>query len=213
MSEQTSHSRRGRFAEAERNDATILDAARAVFVTDPSAPMSAVAKRAGVGIGALYNRYAGKEELLATLCSRGQDKYLEEVERALSSDADPWDAYVDFLRRIVEADTHSLTVRLAGTFTPTAEQLGKAERMLALGVELFERAQATGQLRSGVTYLDVSYLLELIAKSALGDSARTAELRTRQLVVIIDGLRNTGGDELPGTPPTWEEQTARWVRE
>jgi AcrR family transcriptional regulator len=55
---------RGRRAEAARNDQRILDAAREVFVADPGAPIAAVAKRAGVGIGALYRRYASKEELL-----------------------------------------------------------------------------------------------------------------------------------------------------
>ena len=203
--------RRGRFAEAQRNDAAILDAARAVFVEDPSAPIASVAKRAGVGIGALYNRYRNKEELLGTLCAQGQDVYLAEVERALASDRAPWDAYVEFLERIVDADTHSLTTRLAGTFTPTAEHEAKAERMLALGVELFDRTRASGALRADVTFLDVAHLLELIAKSALGDPGRTAELRRRQLVIIIDGLKSANTAELPGRAPTWEEQAARWA--
>lgn len=203
--------RRGRFAEAQRNDAAILDAAREVFVAEPSAPIAAVAKRAGVGIGALYNRYKSKEELLGILCARGQDRYLAEVERALASDLDPWNAYVEFLERIVEADTHSLTVRLAGTFTPNAEHMAKAERMQQLGIELFDRVQAAGAVRQGVTYLDISYLLELVAKSALGDAARTAELRKRQLAIVVDGLRANNETPLPGTPPTWAEQTARWT--
>jgi AcrR family transcriptional regulator len=40
-----------------RNDRLILDAAREVCLADPAAPIAAVAKRAGVGIGALYRRY------------------------------------------------------------------------------------------------------------------------------------------------------------
>ena len=44
----------GRRAQAARNDVRILEAARTVFVADPDAPISAVAKRAGVGISALY---------------------------------------------------------------------------------------------------------------------------------------------------------------
>jgi hypothetical protein len=56
----------------------------------------------------------------------------------------------------VAANTHGLTVRLAGTFTPTAEQLAMAEQMRALGTELFERARAAGELRSDVSFLDVA---------------------------------------------------------
>ena len=65
----------GRQAQAARNDEVILAAARAVFVADPSAPISAVAERAGVGISALYRRYASKEELLRKLCSDGLARY------------------------------------------------------------------------------------------------------------------------------------------
>ena len=89
MTERTHQVRRGRVAEAERNDASILTAARSVFIFDPKAPISEVAKRAGVGIGALYSRYGSKENLLATLCELGQRTYLTEVERALASDEDP----------------------------------------------------------------------------------------------------------------------------
>lgn len=202
--------RRGRYAEAERNDAAILEAARDVFLADPTAPISAVAKRAGVGIGALYHRYAGKGDLLATLCLQGQDRYLAEVRDALGVADDPWEAYVGFLRRIVAADTHSLVVRLAGTFTPTAEHLARAEQMEELGTQLFQRARGTGKLRADVTFMDVSFLLELIAKSSLDTPERTAELRQRQLAILIDGLAAVHAEPLPGTSPTWHEQRRRW---
>jgi len=202
---------RGRQAQAAHNDELILRAAREVFLADPNAPISAVAERAGVGIGALYHRYAGKEDLLRTLCRNGQEIYLAEIRRALASDAGPWDAFTGFLRRIVAANTHGLTVRLAGTFVPTAEQLALAEEMQALAIELFERVRATGLLRDDVTYLDVEFLLEFLASVKLGSASRTAELRQRHLAVVIDGLRAGGRTPLPGEPPTWEEQTQRWL--
>ena len=86
-----------------------------------------------------------------------------------------------------------------------------AEEMRALGTELFERAKASGQLRDDVTFLDVEYLLEFLARVKLGDAGRTAELRQRHLGVIIDGLRAGHRTPLPGTPPTWQEQTQRWI--
>ncbi len=202
---------RGRKAQAALNDEAILRAAREVFVADPTAPISAVAERAGVGIGALYHRYESKEDLLRTLSRQGQDVYIAEVERALASDSEPWEAFVDYLRRIVAASTHGLTVRLAGTFTPTAEQFALAERMQALSIELVERVRATGALRADITHLDIDFLLEFLAAVKLGDAERSAELRQRHLTVIIDGLRSDHPTPLPGQSPTWEEQTARWV--
>ena len=203
---------RGRQAQAVHNDELILQAAREVFLADPGAPIAAVAERAGVGIGALYHRYAGKEDLLRTLCLNGQHTYLTEIKRALASDDEPWEAFTGFLRRIVTANTHGLTVRLAGTFTPSEEQLALAEQMQSLGIELFERVRGTGLLRDDVTYLDIEFLLEFLASVKLGDSTRTAELRQRHLAVIIDGLRSGRRTPLPGQPPTWQEQTERWIR-
>jgi AcrR family transcriptional regulator len=202
---------RGRQAQAAQNDGLILQAAREVFLDNPEAPVSAVAARAGVGIGALYHRYSSKEDLLRTLCLDGQQVYLAEVRRALDSGAGPWEAYAEFLRRIVAANTHGLTVRLAGMFAPSQEQLDLAEQMRALGTELFARAQAAGQLRDDITFLDVEYMLEFLARVKLGDAARTAELRQRHLAVIIDGLRSGHQAPLPGEPPTWAEQTQRWI--
>ena len=188
-------------AQAAQNDELILQAAREVFLADPTAPISAVAERAGVGIGALYHRYAGKEDLLRTLCRNGQEIYLTEIKRALASDDEPWEAFTGFLRRIVAANTHGLTVRLAGTFVPTAEQLALAEEMQALAIELFERVRATGLLRDDVTYLDVEFLLEFLASVKLGNAGRTAELRQRHLAVIIDGFAPAATRHCPASPP------------
>ncbi len=202
---------RGRQAQAAHNDEAILQAAREVFLDDPGAPIAAVAERAGVGIGALYHRYSGKEDLLRTLCRNGLEIYLAEIRQALASDAGPWDAFTGFLRRIVAANTNGLTVRLAGTFAPSAEQFGLAEEMRSLTIELFERVRATGLLRDDVTYLDVEFLLEFLASVKLGSASPTAELRQRHLAVVIDGLRAGGRTPLPAEPPTWEEQTQRWL--
>ena len=55
------------------------------------------------------------------LCRDGLRRYVVEAETALADDGDPWEAFAAFLRRIVAADVHSLTVQLAGTFSPTAD--------------------------------------------------------------------------------------------
>jgi AcrR family transcriptional regulator len=203
--------RGGRGAQAAANDETILLAAREVFLADPSAPIAAVAQRAGVGISALYRRYPSKQELVATLCAIGQQTYLAEVERALALDSDPWDAWVQWLRRIVDADTHALVVRLAGTFTPTAAHLERAERIRVLGNRLFSRAKAARAFRPGLTFLDVNLLLEMVSTTRLGDAARSAEMRRRYLDVVIAGMSSGSAGRLAGRPPMWQEESARWL--
>ena len=115
-------------ARRARNDERILAAARAVFVADPSAPIAAVARHAGVGMSALYARYASKEDLLRALCADGLRRYIAAAESARAASDDPWERFVAFMRAAVEADASTLTQRLAGTFVPTPDLYAAAER-------------------------------------------------------------------------------------
>jgi AcrR family transcriptional regulator len=200
----------GRRAQAVRNDRAILDAAREVFVADPKAPISAVAERAGVGIGALYRRYGSKEDLLRRLSAEGLQIYITAVEDALADDGDVWAAFAEFMRRIVEADTHSLTLRLAGTFTPTEELYRDSERAQELNVRLFEHIRAAGAIRPDIEVDDIALLLEQLAAIRVGDEERTRQLRRRYLALMLDALRDRSGSRLPGPPPSWEEIGRRW---
>ena len=197
----------GRARQAARNNETILAAAREVFLEDHRAPISAVAERAGVGISALYRRYAGKEDLLRTLCHDGLQCFIAEAERATAID-DDWTAFEAFLRGVVDADVHSLTVHLAGTFTPTEQMSADAVRANELAIALFERVRP--QLRAGSVPADITMLLEMCAAVRVPDAERTRQLRRRYVTVLLDGVR--AGGELPGPPPTVEELGWRWRR-
>jgi AcrR family transcriptional regulator len=201
----------GRRAEAARNDGRILDAARAVFIADPGSPIAAVAERAGVGISALYRRYPSKEDLLRTLCANSLRTYLDAAETALADRDDPWAAFSTFLTRIVEADTHSLTQCLAGTFTPTDDLIREADRAQALNRQLVERTQAAGALRADFDVHDLSFLFEQLAAVKAGDGARTLALRRRYLALFLQALNPSAEHAaLPGPPPTWADITGRW---
>ena len=200
----------GRLAEAARNDERILESARAVFVADPGAPISAVAEHAGVGVGALYRRYESKEELLRRLCADGLQRFIAAAEAALSDHGDPWEAFATFMRNCVDADTNSLTQRLAGTFTPTEGLYREAGRAQGLLTALFDRTQAAGAIREDLVVDDVGLLLEQVAALRVGDPQRTLELRHRYLALLLDAVRAGGVPPLPGPPPRWEEMAARW---
>ncbi|HMD93771.1 MAG TPA: TetR/AcrR family transcriptional regulator [Trebonia sp.] len=208
MTETTPGRLSGRRAQAARNDQLILDSARAVFLADPAAPITAVAKHAGVGISALYSRYGSKEELLRKLCSDGLETFVAETEAALADDRDHWVVLASYMRRLVDADTSSMTVALAGTFTPTAEMFALAARGGQLLGELVDRV--SDALRPGVGAHDLSVITELVASVREPDASRTRELRQRYLAVILDGLRAGHSAPLPASPPTWQEISGRW---
>jgi AcrR family transcriptional regulator len=203
----------GRRAEAARNDERILASARAVFVADPGAPIAAVAKHAGVGISALYNRYGSKEELLRVICMDGLQRFVVEVEAALADDRDPWTVFAEFLQRAVDADTNSLTVALAGTFTPTEDMFREGERANRLLAELFERTRKAGVLRPDLEVHDLSKLFELMAAVRGVDEQRTRELRRRYLALLLDSVHSPAATTtLPGPAPTREEINTRWMK-
>ena len=210
MDSKPSRALSGRRGEAERNHARILEAARAVFVADPGAPISAVAKFAGVGISALYRRYPSKEELLRKLCADGLAEYIAAAEAALDDTVDPWTAFTHFMHRVVNADSHSLTLRLAGTFTPTEELRREAERARGLDLRLVERTKAAGVIRADLSPDDLSFLFEQLAAVRVRDEDRTRELRLRYLSLQLDALHNHSRTSLPGTAPSWKEISERW---
>lgn len=200
----------GRRGEAARNDRAILDAARAVFVADPGAPIAAVAQRARVGHSALYRRYPSKADLLRELCRHGLDRYAVEVETALADQGDAWETFAAFMRRIVDADTHSLTLRLAGTFAPTEDLYHDADRSRSLTQQLLDRVRAAGAIRPDIEVDDLSFLFEQLAVIHVGDERRTRQLRHRYLAVLLQGLRPPVGSPLPGPAPRWDEIQRRW---
>lgn len=135
--------------------------------------------------------------------------YVAAAEAALADAGDVWTAFTQFMRRVVDADTHSLTLRLAGTFTPTDELYRDAQKAQALNRRLFERSKATGAIRPDVEVNDIALIFEQLAAIRLGDRQRTSELRARYLALHFDALHNAG-TPLPGPPPTWEEISGRW---
>lgn len=206
-------SRRGRQAEAARNDLIVLAAAREVFAAmGANAPVSAVAERAGVGIGSLYRRYGSKDDLLRHLCLLAMRQSIAAAEDALRF-ADPRDGLAEYIRASVALGTGALAP-LAGAIETTAEMRAAGRRGRELLGELVSRAQTCGALRADVTALDVAHLIEMFGR--LGPVAAGTEehaIRQRLLAIALDGLRaDSGPAPLPGPPPSEAHYVARWVR-
>lgn len=212
MNDEAGPARKGRQREAARNDTRILQAAREVFIADPDAPIAAVAARAGVGIGALYRRYGSKEELLRQLSAAGLRQYTVLVETALAAPGDPAAAFATFMQEALDADTHSLTLHLAGRFTPTEALWRDGERAANLTAALLARMQEAGVLRPEIVVGDVTMIFEQLAAVRVGDVARTQQLRRRYLALFLTALRpGVRARPLPGPAPEWPEISGRFA--
>ena len=203
----------GRRAQAARNDALILAAAREVFFADPTAPIAAVAQRAGVGLSALYRRYASKDQLLQTLCADGLHRFIEVAEAALDERVDPRECLEVFIAGIVDADVHSLTVKLAGTFPTTPELFELASRAHTLNGRVLARAP---QRPRGATGPRPQRRADDL-RAARGDPPRRPRAKPRT-PPPLPGPAPRGDPPpaqtppLPGTSPTDHEYRRRWER-
>jgi AcrR family transcriptional regulator len=215
----------GRQAEARRNDRAVLDAARDVFSAQGAdAPVSAVAERAGVGVGTLYRRYGSKTELLQRMCVLAMEQGIEAAGEALEAD-DPWTGLCGYIRACVEMRSGALG-SLAGQIDMTDEMLSTARRGMTLAGEVVARAHRAGSLRPDVTALDIALLIESFSRRAPGSAARGAQdapgapdapdadeernAQTRLLTVALDGLRAPGVTPLPGRAPSAARYVGRW---
>jgi len=212
LSPQSTH---GRQAEARRNDLAVLEAARDVFSAQGAdAPISAVAERAGVGMGTLYRRYGSKAELLQRLCVLAMRQGLEAADEALSA-ADPWTGLTGYIAACIEMRSGALA-SLAGQVEVTSEMQATAERAIAAMTEIVARAQRAGYLREDVSPLDISYLIETFSRCPRGaggvDEGEERNVRSRLLALVLDGLRPGAATPLPGRPPSRERYVARWAR-
>ncbi len=193
----------GRRAQAAHNDTAILEAARAVYAADPEAPIAAVAARAGVGISALYRRYPSKEELLRKLRGDGLRESIAAAEAALADDDDAWKVFRRYMARVVDADAHTLSFRLAQTLDTHWEALWQdATKAQDLRERVFKRAQKAGVVRTDLVAEDLGNVFEQLSAIRGPNPKRTRELRRRYLAVQLAGLRaRKKARQLPGPPP------------
>ncbi|HMJ37593.1 MAG TPA: helix-turn-helix domain-containing protein [Baekduia sp.] len=180
-------SKRPRRADARRNYAKLLAAARDAFAEDgTSASLEDIARRAEVGIGTLYRHFPSRPDLLEAV-------YVDEVEAMARSAADladlpPWDALVDWLHQFVRyaATKRALADEMMAYIDQDAEVFrGCRTAITAAGEALLQRAQAAGAARTDTNFTDVGRMVSGIASIRAADEAQIERI----LDMALDGLR------------------------
>jgi AcrR family transcriptional regulator len=199
----------GRRAEAARNDARVLEAAREVLALAPDAPMAAVARCAGVGVGSLYRRYPSKEGLVARLCLdaalavEGQARVALDRARAY-----PWGAFVGFMTGALAEGSVLLIAGLAGRLGPNEELAAAAGRVREVVGELLAFVQAAGAIRPDVAADDLALLFTQLRAIRHADEQRALALRRRSLELTLQAFHARGAAPLPGPAPTASDLAA-----
>lgn len=194
-------------ASIGRDDA-VIRAAREVFAEHGmAAPITEVAQRAGVGVASIYRRYPSKNELVEQVRIAAFRLVIAEAEAARAEEGDPWRALSRFMHRCLREGSGIGTVlpQLEQRHTFSAEFRGLQQRVAEVIEALVEDAQRAGDLRSDVDWTDVLLLFKHLNPSLPTSESRRAELRTRYLGLVLEGLRSEGA-ALRGPAP----DTAEW---
>jgi AcrR family transcriptional regulator len=191
-------------ADAARNRARLLVAARAVFAERGlDATMDEIACHAGVGVGTAYRRFRNRDDLIAALFEERLDEFMAIVDDALA-DADPWRALSGFLERLmqIQAEDRGFKDLLLQSAEGRERMRRFRERNQPLVAELVRRARDAGELRADVVEQDV--LLISLMVGSVADFAHDVEpqLWRRSLTLLLDGLRaqRTSASPMPVGP-------------
>jgi AcrR family transcriptional regulator len=179
-----------RRADAERNRAKILEAARSAFA-DPQAEvsMAEVSRRARVGMATLYRNFPGRRELLEAL-------YIDEVnavcEAAETLGAEtPGAVFVAWLYRFSAFITskHPVGTELLKHSGGSAPVMGRSRsRVMDAGRPLYRAAQRSREVRKDLTFEQILDMVVAIA-SIHGEPEYLEPI----LQAALDGLRSSAG--------------------
>jgi AcrR family transcriptional regulator len=182
-------------ADARRNHAAIVRAARAVFARHGrDAQMDDVARRAKVGVGTLYRHFPTKEALLAALAEDRFRQLAALAQRALEID-DPWEGLVDFMHEgtKLHASDRALGELLVGEPGMMRDAAFATQGLQPAIEQLVARAQAAGAVRGDARWEDIP--MAFCALCHVEGPPRASWQRL--LALVLAGLRAPGAPPLP----------------
>ena len=193
--------RSSRRADAVRNRASILEAARRLVAEQGTeVAMGEIARVAGVAVGTLYRHFPNKADLLAAVVNEYVEALADDAQdawaRVEAGRSDAAQELLGFLERALEMISRShaakTVARALGAEVEYAEPETRATE--ALG-RLIEEGRASGRLRSDLTVSDLYVLMVFFP----GDGS--LEVRRRWLELIRPGLLGHGGKDGPRGGP------------
>jgi AcrR family transcriptional regulator len=191
-------------ADARRNHEQLLAAARDVFVEKGAgAPLEEVARRAGVGIGTLYRRFADRPTLLRAVVVDALERTAEAARSAVAEETDGFSALVRYMHAALDLRVSAVIPVVLDTMDlEDGEVRAARETSAGLAQQIVDAAHADGSLAEDVTFGDIGTLLVRLSRPLPGPipSDVDAQLAHRHLDLVIDGLRPAPGRHAPGGP-------------
>lgn len=189
-------------ADAERNRAKIVTAARDVFAVPGAEPsMAEVARQAGVGMATLYRNFPSRAQLVGELYRDELDGLCELARTAEGTT--PGAAFFVWLERFRAAGStisplsHLLTV---DTSSEDPVLLSNRRRVVEAAAPLLLAAQRTGEVRGDVSLTQVLDAVVALERVGPDPGARTSTTSVSAVDIFVEALRPR---EAPAAvPPT-----------
>jgi AcrR family transcriptional regulator len=183
---------RAQRADAVRNRASVLAAARAAFGEHGTdAQIDDIARRAGVGVGTIYRHFPTKQDLIDALVVEHFRDIIARTTAALE-ERDPGAAFFAVLEYCYEAQNRD---RMFDVLNDVAEggSTAKAEIIDELRLvtdPLIERAKAAGAVRDELVSDDIGVIMCGLAAAKRSESwYRGDDPAGRYFRFMMDGLR------------------------
>ncbi|WEH26267.1 TetR/AcrR family transcriptional regulator [Streptomyces sp. AM 3-1-1] len=197
--------------DARLNREKLLEAARALFAERGlDVPLNEVARRAGVSIGTLYNRFPDRTALSLAVYAEHTEAVVRSAERALEM-ADAWAGFTYFLERLclLQAADKGFNEYCASGLAELVpgEELRRGYTLMG---ELVAAAQRAGALRADFVTEDLAFVTWSVARTIEATAGVAPEAWRRHLALMCDGLRRSAATPLPA-PPLRPEQAASIV--
>lgn len=189
-------------ADAARNRARLLSAAREVFSEQGlNVSMRQIARHAGVSEPTLRRRFASKEELVAEAFGDQIAIYADAAEQALVM-ADAWAGFTTFVRRVTKMQLadRGFTEVLTMTFPESLRAETHRRRAYTALSALIRRAQAGGVLRADFTPEDVVLVLMAHAGVVAAAGPLAPTFSDRLLAYLFEAFAAPGANPLPPAP-------------
>jgi AcrR family transcriptional regulator len=180
-------SRRQR-ADAKRNVAALLDAAKTVFAASGvDAPAKQITDLAGVGVGTLYRHFPRRSDLIVAVLQHEIDECVEAAEE-LGTALDPWEALMRWIERFTGfVGTKRGLASALHSGDPAYDDLPQhlLDRVEPALQTLLARAADGGYARDDVTAREVLMTIALICQPVPGEQPG---FNQRMTAVFMAGL-------------------------
>jgi AcrR family transcriptional regulator len=198
--------------DAQRNRERLVEAARAVFAERGlDVALEEVARRAGVSIGTLYNRFPTRADLVGAVFADRRETLIGIAEHALAMD-DAWAGFVHLVEQVCRMQAADRGYNdLSARSIPQAAPTPALERGHGLMTEVVERAKCSGVLRPDFVLADMAFVTWAITRTIEATADVDPEAWRRHLGFILDGLRAPAAHPLPA-PALTDEQVIRIMR-